>query len=543
MATSGITTLFGEPPKAGFYPSAFFVSMLLHASFFSLLTIRLIQTQHIVERFPTARFAVRFVDFHATEPQTRPAAGGGIAYRGQSKPAHAQAQPTPRKSSSGGGSAGSPAVARITPQRIPASQTLIQPDAPPNVTIPVKTAVPLVVLWTPDKPTVRKVVPALENQPSVAIVQPSLDAPIKEENVADLKLSSSAFVTQGPAAPPSTTSPIVVHGPEEVKKVPQTASKQPDPPTPGRVLSLSDLRVPEGKVAVPLANQTAKAVPGTLIPGQLKTPAATGNGASTAPASGTTAGKGSGDHAGNKEEASPRPGGGTDHAAAGDQPGKSISGAASPDRAPEHGAKPAAPASSGTRTAAKLTAPPAPTPAGPNPSQTGSASNSAQGTGAGNGVANQVSSVHISLPKDGQFGVVVFGSSVADQYPETAEMWSGRMASTVYLHVGQAKSWILQYALPRLVEAAGGGHIDAPWPYEIARPNLDPGDVDADAVILHGYVNKDGRFEKLEVVFPPQLAQAPKWVDVLNQWQFRPAKMNGQPVPVEVLLIVPDQSE
>jgi hypothetical protein len=147
------------------------------------------------------------------------------------------------------------------------------------------------------------------------------------------------------------------------------------------------------------------------------------------------------------------------------------------------------------------------------------------------------------LPKDGQFGVIVVGSSVADKYPETAEMWSGRMASTVYLHVGLPKSWILQYALPRLAEAAGGGHIDAPWPFEIARPTLDPADVDADAVILHGYVDKEGHFEKLEAVFPAQLAQAPTWVGVLDQWKFRPAKQNGQPVAVEVLLIIPDQSE
>jgi len=540
MANSGITTLFGEPPKSSLYPSAFVVSMLLHAGFFSLLTIRLIQNHRIIERFPTDRFAVRFVDFHSTEPQTRQVAGGGIQYRGKIQPAHAQAHPSPHKTASGGGSAGSPAVARITPQRMPASQTLIQPDAPPTITLPVKTVVPLVVLWTPDKATVKRVVPAFENKSSIAVVQPSLDTPIKEENVADLKLSSSAFVTQGPAAPPSTTSPIVVHGPEETRKVPETASKQPDPPTPGRVLSLSDLRVPEGKVAVPLANQTAKAIPGTLIPGQLKTPAPTGNGTSTAQASGASAGKGSGDRAGGKDDAAPKPGTGLDHAAAGDQAGKTsqgVPGQASPDR----GAKPAPPASSGTQTTAKLTAPP--TPAGPNRSQTGAASSSAQGAAAGNGVGNQASSVHISLPKDGQFGVVVFGSSVADKYPETAEMWSGRMASTVYLHVGLAKSWILQYALPRLTEAAGGGHIDAPWPFEIARPNLDPGDVDADAVILHGYVNKDGRFENLQVVFPAQLAQAPKWENVLNQWQFRPAKMNGQEIAVEVLLVIPDQSE
>ena len=81
--------------------------------------------------------------------------------------------------------------------------------------------------------------------------------------------------------------------------------------------------------------------------------------------------------------------------------------------------------------------------------------------------------------------------------------------------------------------------LEAPWPYEIVRPNLDLTDMDADALILHGFVNKDGHFEKLEVAFPDQFMQAGMVLNVLNQWQFRPAKQNGQMTPVEVLLIIP----
>jgi len=537
MANSGLMSLFGEPEKTGFYPSSFVVSMLLHAAFFSLLTIRMFQTHHIIERFPTDRFAVRYVNFHSTQPQTHQVSGGGIRYSAPTQPAAAPAaksQPAPHAASSAGGSPEAPAVARITPRRMPASQTLIQPDIPPNVTISQKTAVPLVVLWTADKPIVKTVAPALPKTASIATVQPSLDTPIKEENVADLKLSSSPFVTQGPAAPPSTTSPIVVHGPEEVKKVPQTTSKQPEPPTPARVISLSDLRVSEGKVVVPLADQTAKSNPGALIPGQLKEPAPTGNGTSTTKSAGKGTGQAAGDHAGNKEDAAAKPG--SSSAGSGTQAAKSTSGAPSQGSS-DRGAK--APAGPAIETAGKAAGPSTAQPA----AQTGAGSGNTQGASAGSGNGDQPGTVRISLPKDGQFGVVVFGSSVADQYPETAEMWSGRMASTVYLHVGLPKSWILQYALPRLAAASAEGHIDAPWPYEIARPTLDPGDVNADAVILHGFVDKDGRFEKLEVVFPEQLAQAPSWVKTLSQWQFRPAKQNGQPIPIEVLLIIPDQSE
>ena len=115
-----------------------------------------------------------------------------------------------------------------------------------------------------------------------------------------------------------------------------------------------------------------------------------------------------------------------------------------------------------------------------------------------------------------------------------------------YLRVGLPKSWIFQYALPRLADAAaagGSGRLEAPWPYEIVRPNLDLADMDVGALILHGFVDRDGHFEKLQMVFPAQFLQTPMILNVLNQWQFRPAKQNGQMTPVEVLLIIPDQSE
>jgi hypothetical protein len=117
------------------------------------------------------------------------------------------------------------------------------------------------------------------------------------------------------------------------------------------------------------------------------------------------------------------------------------------------------------------------------------------------------------------------------------------MAYTVYLHVGLAKSWILQYTLPRSDEAASAGntaHIDAPWAYNIMRPNVASEDLNADALIVHGFVNTEGRFEDLKVTFPPEFPQSKFVLDSLAQWQFRAAQQNGQPKRVEVLLIIPD---
>jgi hypothetical protein len=139
---------------------------------------------------------------------------------------------------------------------------------------------------------------------------------------------------------------------------------------------------------------------------------------------------------------------------------------------------------------------------------------------------------------------VVVGSSLTEKYPETAELWSGRLSYTVYLPVGLARSWILQYSLSRADSPAGATtRAEAPWPYNIVRPNIAPGAIDADALMIHGFVNQAGRFEALSIAFPPDFAQAQFVLNALNQWEFRPATQNGQNVKVEVLLIIPEVEE
>jgi hypothetical protein len=156
------------------------------------------------------------------------------------------------------------------------------------------------------------------------------------------------------------------------------------------------------------------------------------------------------------------------------------------------------------------------------------------------------STAHITRSITGQFGAVVVGSSIDDQFPDMPPVWSGRLSYTAYLPVGLAKSWILQYSLPRAAEAAAAGkvkRIDAPWPFNIVRPNIAPNSVDADAIMVRGFVNQAGRFEALTVVFPAQLAQAQFLLSSLAQWQWRPAMQDGQKIKVEVLLIIPEEQE
>lgn len=138
---------------------------------------------------------------------------------------------------------------------------------------------------------------------------------------------------------------------------------------------------------------------------------------------------------------------------------------------------------------------------------------------------------------------MVVGNSLEEEFPEMGGVWSGRLAYTVYLHVGLSRSWILQYALPRSADAADAGtvaHLEAPWPYTIVRPNLAPEAIDADALMVHGFVNQAGNFETLSIVFPQSFPQAQFVLDALQKWQFRPATEDGQVSRVEVLLIIPE---
>ncbi len=158
----------------------------------------------------------------------------------------------------------------------------------------------------------------------------------------------------------------------------------------------------------------------------------------------------------------------------------------------------------------------------------------------GNG--NEPPLTRISLPQNGQFGVVVVGSTLQDQYPETSGIWGGRLVYSVYLRLGLAKNWILQYSLPSAADAAkagNGNRIDAPWPYYLVRPTALPADAYADALMIHGYVNADGHFESPTFAFSPGTADAGTILAALKQWRFRPARQNGQIARVEVLLIIP----
>lgn len=504
MRSSRIVTLFAEQPPSRRAPLSFVVSILVHGVALGLLLFGLRHAPRIGDQ-SIQHYAVRLLEPPKPEPQRpRPAGSGGVTYSGQQSQA--------RSLVPGGGPAPRTYVPPQVAQLHPAPQTLVQPDAPPDLLLLQPVPIPVVVMWSPENSPIQKIVPPPTQKPTIADVRPAIIKPNREPKLADLKISPTPFFTKAPTLPPSTTSPLVVRRPEPaIKQVPQSASVASEQPTPARVMSLSDIQS-QGPVMVPLANQTSQSASSeSLALGRPQKSLGEGSGNPASKQNGIGAGEGSGDR----------------------------------------GAKAAIGSGSGAQNSANAGLGHG---SGVGPGSVGGSGSSVDsGTAGGTGTAGDSdlgsgdrSVRRITLPKDGQFGVVVVGSSLAEEYPETVEIWKGRLVYTVYLHVGLGKSWILQYSLPHAEEAAVAASTtrpEAPWPYDILRPDLLPGDFNSDAVMVHGFINLTGVFERLAVVFPSDFAQAKFLLSALKQWHFRPARQAGQLAAVEVLLIIPEQPE
>jgi hypothetical protein len=396
--------------------------------------------------------------------------------------------PYPKSKSGASAPAGRTEQSRSLPHPVnqvqPGPQTLIQADLLNPVKLPQPIPVPQVVIWSPSKVTPKKIVPPLPVKPTAAEVIPVLDRPNQELTLADVNIASSKLPTFKSPVAPSTTSPVTVHAPAQVQLPPTSVSQQTAPPTPAAVLSLSDLKMKDGSAALPPVNESqATIAQGALSQGRTQNPSnEAGQGAPAAKPGMGGAGQ--------------SPSGGTNHSASGSGKPETTSSLSEPE--------------SGSDGNARATTTP------------------------------------IALPKDGHFGSVLVNDALEQQFPEVAGLWNARIAYTAYLRVGLPKSWIMQYSMVRNTGGSTGGavsRLDAPWPYNIVRPNLPPGTVDADALMVRGFVNESGRFEDLSIVLPQPFAQAQFVLAALQQWQFRPALQNGQPAKVEILLIIPEEAQ
>lgn len=502
MRSSRTISLFTVQPEPRRGPSALVASAVVHGSVIALVLSAFVYSPQFRLNTPNA-YMMQHVDLNMPYPPIPKNGGSGSMY--------------PKSSSSGAESSAHEKLAAPASSRVHfmhrklAPQTLIDPDVDPNKMLPKETPLPAMLLWSGHRPKVEVLTPPRPTPPSITLDKPKLNFPTKETQIADLNISSTRFQSNRPMPMPSNTSPVVLKRDLDVQRIPETGSISSIDATPAAILSASDLQMNQGRVTMPGANQSAEGTEqGGLGTG--KAANSLQHGAGDSGSTGSDKGAGKGQNASGGQSAGPGTGG--------TQKGPGNGAAGNGTQAGIGGGK-------GT---------------GHNP---GSGAGSSDGHGSGEGEGGAVT--RISVPKNGTFGVVVVGSSLDEQYPETSSVWKGRLAYSVYLHVGLEKSWILQYSLPRAADSANAGsaRLEAPWPYYIVRPNLNPDEAASDSVMVHGFVDEAGHFEKLSVVFPTDMGYAREQLvlGALQQWQFRSGTRDGQVAKLEVLLIIPEISQ
>ncbi|HEY2472547.1 MAG TPA: hypothetical protein VGI45_32480 [Terracidiphilus sp.] len=498
MRSSRTITLFSLQPEPRRRPSALVASVFFHSGAIFLVLSAFVYAPQFRLNTPDM-YMMQHVSLNMPYPTIPKSGGSGSMYpKASSSSAETSAQEQ----------LAAPASSRIRfMHRKLAQQTLIDPDVDPNRMLPKETPVPAMLLWSGHRPKAQLLTPPKPQPPNITLDKPKLNFPNKAEQIADLNISPTAFQSRFNMPVASKTSPVILKRDLDVQRIPETGSIAGIEPTPAAVLSASDLHMNQGVVSMPAANQSAEGTEqGGLGTG--KTPNSVQNGTGESGSTGADKGAGKGQSATGGKSAGPGNGGGQKGAGSGTAGKGSESGAGGQG-------------------------------AGHNP---GAGTGSSAGPGSGDGDNGTVT--RINMPKNGQFNVVVVGTALDDQYPETADVWKGRLAYSVYLHVGLEKNWILQYSLPRAADSANAGtaHLEAPWPYYIVRPNLNPDDASSDSVMVHGFVDESGHFEKLSVVFPTDMGFAREQLvlNALQQWQFRAGTHNGQVAKLEVLLIIPE---
>jgi hypothetical protein len=68
-------------------------------------------------------------------------------------------------------------------------------------------------------------------------------------------------------------------------------------------------------------------------------------------------------------------------------------------------------------------------------------------------------------------------------------------------------------------------------------------EAEADVILVRGMLNSHGRLEQLTLLLPSEWPDSQGFFRALEQWEFRPATREGEPIAVEVMLVIPRQPD
>jgi len=154
----------------------------------------------------------------------------------------------------------------------------------------------------------------------------------------------------------------------------------------------------------------------------------------------------------------------------------------------------------------------------------------------------------IRRPANGNFDALVVQTTPLNQYPESRTLLTGRPIYSVYFSLGTPSDWTFYFCIPGEKPASSNTSViqlgppatpvKAPYPTKLVRPEIALPSWEK-YVLVHGYVNEEGRFEGLRVVRSIQPGTDQALLASLSGWEFRAATKDGVGVMVEFLLSIP----
>jgi len=173
------------------------------------------------------------------------------------------------------------------------------------------------------------------------------------------------------------------------------------------------------------------------------------------------------------------------------------------------------------------------------------------GAGAGGGISVDVQRSATKIPPQTAYGMTI--SSTADSgggLPDVGA-FAHEKVYTVYLDMREdtaehAPSWTLQYArLRSAAEAAAGDSAEAltpPFPMTKEMPKLNSELIRTylrNVIVVYAVMDTQGGLQRLSVRQSPDERLNASILAALAHWKFQPAQLNGQPVPLKVLIGIP----
>lgn len=156
-----------------------------------------------------------------------------------------------------------------------------------------------------------------------------------------------------------------------------------------------------------------------------------------------------------------------------------------------------------------------------------------------------------SSPRQSSYGITIVANGASGGGFKDFGVFHNEASYTVYLDMSDAGAsgpdWTLQYALDSrpasgimplhsrslLVPPYAATKMLPRFSAEVAIRNR------GSVIVVFGLINSKGNFEGLRVLQSPDASFNKLLLEALAQWVFRPAEVEGTPVPVKVLLGIP----